>query len=100
MKDILKDRLIKSSVATKDNVDEIIESLCHFDFCIKLSKEQANIYDMEEGYLFPCLRPKEAILPLELPIDSMKLMGVLIEESSGSAAVGQNFFFRLQVASR
>lgn len=98
----MENRLISANVATNENVSDVIQCLQQFDFCFQLeAKEAKELYNRQDGYLFPSLRPRVAKFNLEVAGKSsrMKTMGVAITEVDGNP-IGVNFFLRFQIIAR
>lgn len=97
----MKQRIWNANIVkTKTQLEKLIESLCDFDFCYKLTEEESKIYQVTPGgYLFPCLRPKDALLALAKPTESIKTIGLLVQVADGNS-MSNNFFWRLQVIAR
>lgn len=96
----MESKLLESSVVTTENSKEVIECLECFDFCFKLTKEEKEIYEIEEdAFLFPCLRPKKEIALERTSTSSVLTIGMVISEKKNKQ-IGSNFFFRLQVIAR
>lgn len=87
-----------SGIVNADQIDDLIECLCQFDFCFKLTDEEAKIYGVQ-GFLFPSLRPRGEYLALERPSLEKHTIGMIVRVVDGKS-MGNNFFFRLQVIAR
>lgn len=64
--------------------------------------KETKIWHVDEGYLFPFLRPSNAQFQLQKSTEEnieVRTMGAVVEEASGNA-IGSSFFFKFQVIAR